>query len=164
MAKEPEYLKRLRESRRKGGGSAGKADRSLSVQEQEAIRWARETAGTDLRAMKNLGGAKYVALVRVQSATGARYHSIEGLPSREALIRRLMPDAGMGEEVLAAYEVRGGRPIAIAIESGEVKLRMGDPRPGANPVDPEKMLRQAAADAAKRAKTRPRGEGHGRGR
>jgi hypothetical protein len=68
---------------------------------------------------------------------------------------RLLPGSGMGEEVVAAYEVRGGRPIKIEIVDSEIKLRMGDPRPGAHPVNPEKMLRKAAALAAQRARTRP---------
>jgi hypothetical protein len=56
--------------------------------------------------------------------------------------------------VLGAYEVKGGRPVAIAIEAGQVTLKMGAPRPGANPISPEKMLRQAATQAEIRAKTR----------
>jgi len=35
-----------------------------------------------------------------------------------------------------------------------VALKMGTPRPGANPVSPEKMLRQAATQAEQRAKSR----------
>jgi hypothetical protein len=160
MSQEPEYLRKLREARKRRKEPAGGAERPehrLTPQEQETLKWARETAGTDLRAVRELAGARYAALLRVQSATGTTYHSVQGLPDRAALLQRLMPDAGMGEEVVAAYEVRGGRPIRIEVEEGEVKLRMGKPRPGAHPVDPEKMLRQAAVKAAQQAKNRFRG-------
>lgn len=169
MSKEPEYLRRLRENQSTGrtGGAETRPSRTegpLTVQEQEALRWAREVAGTDLRSVKGLSGARYTVLLGVRSATGVMHHSLEGLPSREALVQRYMPGAGMGEEVLASYEVRGGRPITTEVVEGELKLRMGTPRPGANPVSPEKMLRQAAKDAAARAKSRPRGEDKARRR
>jgi hypothetical protein len=168
VTQEPEYLKRLRSKQGRrgsgdpppggGSGSKPKAKSGLSVQEQEAIRWAREIAGTELRSVKNLAGAPYCVVIRVQSATGEMLYSIEGLKNREALIKRLMPDAGLGEEILGSYEVRGGRPITTEVVDKELKLRMGEPRPGANPVSPEKMLRMATSQAAIRAKTRPRGD------
>jgi len=157
VSKEPEYLRRLRASRQKaqpaGRGEPGDPG-GLSPQEQEAVRWAKETAGTGLRSIRGLPGARYAVLLRVLSATGERLHSLEGLAGREALKRRLMPDSGFGEEVLAGYEIRGGRPISFETVGGEVKLRMGTPRAGANPVDPEKMLRQARAQAARQARSR----------
>ena len=75
-------------------------------------------------------------------------------PDRDTLKERVKPGATVGEEVLGAYEVRGGRPVTVAIEEGQVVLKMGQPRLGANPVTPEKMLRKAAAEAETRAKTR----------
>lgn len=160
MSNEPEYLRRIRESqerRDRGPEPRARESQALTVQEREATKWAREAAGTDLRAMKNLPGARYAVLLKVVSATGSTLYSLEGLPSREAVIDRLRPDAGYGEEVVAAYEIRGGHPITIGRdEAGQVKLTMGPPRPGANPVSPEKMLRKVAAQAAVRAKTRPR--------
>ena len=67
------------------------------------------------------------------------------------------PGATVGEEVLGAYEVKGGRPVTVAIEAGgQVVLKMGEPRRGANPVSPEKMLRKAAAEAVIREKNRPK--------
>jgi len=167
VSQEPEYLRRLRASQERGSprtdvGPGG--EQALTLQEREALRWGREAAGTDLRAVRGLPGARYVVLLRVPSATGVKYHSLEGLPSREALMDRLLPGSGMGEEVVAAYEVRGGRPIKIEIVDSEIKLRMGDPRPGAHPVNPEKMLRKAAALAAQRARTRPDKTGKGKGR
>jgi len=165
MTQEPEYLRRLRATQQKQGDKGGPAGApELNQQEQEAVRWAREAAGTDLRSIKGLSGARYAALLQVPSATGVKYHSVEGLPSREALMERLLPGSGMGEEVLAGYDIRGGRPIRFETVEGEVKLRMGDPRPGAHPVDPQKMLRKAAAMAAKQARSRPAGGGKGRGR
>lgn len=165
MSQEPEYIRRLRESQRKAGGrQEPSGEPGLTQQEQEALRWARETAGTDLRSIKTLSGAKYAALLQVPSATGVKYHSVEGLPSREALMERLLPGSGMGEEVVAGYDIRGGRPIRFETVEGEVKLRMGEPRPGAHPVDPEKMLRKAAAMAQKQARSRPARSGKGRGR
>lgn len=166
MSNEPEYLKRLRRNQPKSGSrsSGGGAESSMTPQEKEALKWARETAGVDLRSIKGLSGARYVVLLGVQSATGAKHHSLEGLPDRAALVQRMLPGAGMGEEVLGSYEVKGGRPITTDVVEGELKLKMGLPRPGANPVSPEKMLRQAAAEAAKLAKTRPRDRDQGRGR
>ncbi|TFH67081.1 MAG: hypothetical protein E4G90_00165 [Gemmatimonadales bacterium] len=165
MTQEPEYLKRLRAKQARqgtgdapGSGSKPKAAGTLSVQEQEAVRWAREIAETELRSIKDLVGAPYCVVIRVQSATGEMLYSIEGLKNREALVKRLMPDAGLGEEILGSYEVRGGRPITTEVVDNALKLRMGEPRPGANPISPEKMLRQATSQAAIRAKSQPRGD------
>lgn len=166
MSQEPEYLQRLRraqqEKSQKGARDSGPArpdaaTANFSGQEQEALRWARElAAGTELRSIRNLVGARFALLVRLQSASGVRFLSVEGIATREALKERVKPGATVGEEVLGAYEVKGGRPVAIAIEAGQVALKMGTPRPGANPVSPEKMLRKAAAEAEIREKNRPR--------
>jgi hypothetical protein len=129
-----------------------------STQEQETLRWAKEVAaGQELRSIRNLSGARFAVLVRLQSASGSRFLSVEGIPTRDALKERVKPGATVGEEVLGAYEVRGGRPVSIVLEQGQVNLKMGTPRPGANPVSPERMLRKAAAEAEHRAKTRPKG-------
>jgi hypothetical protein len=161
MSGEPEYLKRLREaqaSHRRGAGSEqrGSLGAQLSHAEAEALRWGRELAGgQELRSIRNLAGARFAVLVRLQSATGQRFLSLEGLPDRESLRERVKPGATVGEEVLGAYEVRGGRPVTIALEQGQVVLRMGPPRPGARPMTPEQMVRRVAAQAAARAKSRP---------
>jgi len=63
--------------------------------------------------------------------------------------------------VVGAYEVRGGRPLTIGNEDGTITLKSGAPRPGANPKSPDQMLRQAAQDAAERAKSRPRDDDRG---
>ena len=164
MSQEPEYLQRLRraqQERLEKGGKAAPAARSeaagpaYTAQEHETLRWARElAAGTELRSIRNLSGARFAVLVRLQSASGMRFLSVEGLASRDTLKERVKPGATVGEEVLGAYEVKGGRPVSVAIEAGQVVLKMGAPRPGANPVSPEKMLRQAATQAEQRAKSR----------
>ena len=164
MSDEPMYLQRLRQNRggkgKQAGAAAGAAD-ELNAQEQEALRWAREAAGTELRSKKDLSGAKYAIIIRVNAASGMPFSSCEGLPSREALLERIKTAAFMSEDVVGAYEVRGGRPLTIANTEGEITLRAGPARPGANPMPPEKMLRQAAQAAAERAKSRPRDDDRG---
>ncbi len=167
MSQEPEYLQRRRRAQQEHHEKGGKgppvarpevAAPQYNQAEHEALRWAREVAaGTELRSIRNLAGARFAVLVRLQSASGLRFLSVEGLPGREALKERVKPGATVGEEVLGAYEVKGGRPVTVAIEAGQVVLKMGTPRPGANPVSPERMLRKAAAEAEHRAKTRPKG-------
>lgn len=174
MANEPEYLRRIREAQAQKGGrgasAGGKDAAALSIQEKEALKWAREVAGTDLRSQKGLAGAKYALLYKVAGASGVSHVSLEGAPSREAFVERIKNGLMMGEEILGGYEVRGGRPAEVAVVDSEVTIKMGTPRPGANPLPPEKMLRQAAAAAAELAKRRPanddrdRGRGGGRGR
>ena len=99
---------------------------------------------------------RFAVVIRLQSASGQRFLSLEGIADRDTLRERVKPGATVGEEVLGAYEVRGGRPVTIAIEEGQVVLKMGAPRPGAQPADPMKMLRLAAKEAAKREKERPK--------
>jgi hypothetical protein len=162
------YLQRLRQNRGgqgKRGGVAANATEGLNAQEQEALRWAREAAATELRSKKDLAGAKYAIVIRVNAASGVALSSVEGLPSREALVDRIKNAAFMSEEVVGAYEVRGGRPLTVGNAEGEITLKAGPARPGANPTPPEKMLRQANLAAAERAKSRPRDDDRGgRGR
>jgi hypothetical protein len=169
MSDEPEYLRRLRQSQgaRSAKPAAAQPEQVTgTIQEEETLRWAREVAaGEEIRSIRHLRGARFAVLVRLQSVTGTKMLSLEGLNDRDTLRERVKPGATVGEEVLGAYEVKGGRPVTIAIEESQVVLKMGEPRPGAHPVSPEKMLRLAAKDAAKRAKERPRdGDRGGRGR
>ncbi len=165
MANEPEYLRKIREAQAQKSGKAapggGKDSAALSLQEKEALKWAREVAGTDLRSQKGLAGAKYALLYRLAGASGVTYVSLEGAATREAFVERIKNGLMMGEEILGGYEVRGGRPAEIAVVDSEVTIKMGAPRPGANPMPPEKMLRQAAAAAAELAKRRPAGDDRG---
>jgi hypothetical protein len=158
------YLQRLRQNRggqgKQGGSPAGAAE-GLNAQEQEALRWAREAAGTELRSKKGLAGAKYAIVIRVSAASGVPFSSCEGVTSREALVDRIKNAAFMSEEVVGAYEVRGGRPLTVANTDDGITLKAGPARPGANPTPPEKMLRQAAQAAAERAKSRPRDDDRG---
>ncbi|HEX5004090.1 MAG TPA: hypothetical protein VFV65_02175 [Gemmatimonadales bacterium] len=164
MSDEPMYLQRLRQNRRgKGGklGGGGNQAEGMSSQEQEALRWAREAAGTELRSTKDLAGAKYAIVIKVNSASGVALSSCEGLPTREALLERIKNAAFMSEEVVGAYEVRGGRPLTVGNDDGTITLKAGSARPGANPKSPEQMLRLAAQEVAERAKSRPRDDDRG---
>ncbi|MBL8986355.1 MAG: hypothetical protein JNJ80_08795 [Gemmatimonadetes bacterium] len=167
MSNEPEYLQRLRKSQedrqKPAGPRPASAPVAQTVQEQEAIRWAKELAkGTELRSVRSLTGARFAALMRIQGASGVKFLSLEGFATREALVDRVKPGASVGEEVLGAYEVKGGRPVTVATdEAGQIVLKIGAPRPGANPVSPEKMIRRAEAAAAERAKTRPKNDDRG---
>ncbi|HEX9164499.1 MAG TPA: hypothetical protein VF862_01210 [Gemmatimonadales bacterium] len=162
MSNEPEYIRRLREAQAAQQAKRATPARAanqpeFTPQEQEALRWAKEVAeGQELRSVRHLAGARFAVVLRLQSASGQRLLSLEGIPDREALRERVKPGATVGEEVLGAYEVRGGRPVTIAIEEGQVVLKMGTPRPGSQPADPMKMLRLAAKEAAKREKERPK--------
>ena len=163
MADEPEYLQRLRKTREdqaRRGASAGPAATGpiLTSQEQEAVRWAKAAAkGTELRSVRNLNGARFAALLRLQGASGVKFVSLEGFPSREALVERVKPGATVGEEVLGAYEVKGGRPVDVTMdEANQVVLKIGPPRPGANPMTPAQMIRKAEAEAVEREKNRPK--------
>ncbi len=170
MSNEPEYLQRLRKSQEalhsRTAPAPASATPAQSPQEKEAVRWARELAkGTELRSVRNLTGARFAALLRIQGASGVQFLSLEGFATRESLLERVKPGATVGEEVLGAYEVRGGRPVTIATdEANQVVLKMGVPRPGANPVSPEQMIRKAQAEAIQREKTRPKGDNKDRGR
>ncbi len=153
----PEYLKRLRQAQEERARRAEKAASTVrpgisdsppySAQEQEAIRWARQVAGaTELRSIRSLAGARFAVLVRLQSATGARFISLEGLPNRDVLRERVKPGATVGEEVLGAYEIKGGRPVTIVVEEGQVVLKMGAPRAGGGaPVSPGEDAPQGGA-------------------
>lgn len=162
MSNEPEYIRRLREAQaarqgKKPAPAAQATQGTHSPQEQEAVRWAREAAeGEEIRTVRNLTGARFAVLLRIQGATGQKLLSLEGIADRDTLRERVKPGSTVGEEVLGAYEVRGGRPVTVVIEDGQVTLKMGAPRPGAQPVDPQKMLRQAAREAEKREKERPK--------
>lgn len=173
MSNEPEYLQRLRKSQQERAARhhpvaapAPSPTAGLNQHEQEAVRWARELAkGTELRSIRNLNGARFAALLRLQGASGVKFLSLEGFQGREQLLERVKPGATVGEEVLGAYEVKGGRPVTLANdESGQVVLKIGAPRPGASPVSPEKMIRKAEALAHELAKTRPKGGAGDRGR
>ena len=139
MSDQPEYLRRLKENQARhdrGASASGQGQAAaLTLQEREALKWAREVA-PDLKAQKNLSGARYAVVLKVQSATGSTVHSLEGLTSREALIERLRPGSGYGEEVVGSYEVRGGRPITVSTDAeGQIKLDHGRAPAGGQSAD-----------------------------
>lgn len=164
MSNEPEYLQRLRKNQEahqhRPAPATAAAGPAQTPQEQEAVRWAKELAkGTELRSIRNLAKARFAALLRLQGASGVQFLSLEGFATRDSLLDRVKPGATVGEEVLGAYEVRGGRPVTIATDdANQLVLKMGTPRPGANPVSPEQMIRKAQAEAIEREKTRPKGD------
>jgi hypothetical protein len=160
MSDEPEYLRRMRESReaRRRSASAPRAAApasELRTDEQEAVRWARETTKAEPRSVRNLAGARYAILLKVAGASGTSSYSLEGAPSKEALAERVKGATTMGDEVAGAYDVKGGRPLVISMEGGEPAFKAGPPRTAAQKVDPQRMLRQATAQAEERARQRP---------
>ena len=49
--------------------AAQAASPAQTPQEKEAVRWARELVkGTELRSVRNLSGARFAALLRIQGA------------------------------------------------------------------------------------------------
>ena len=169
MSQEPEYIRKIREAQAgrqaKAPAESGRAEASANPHEQETVRWAKEVAaGQEIRSVRNLTGARFAVLVRLQSVTGTKLLSLEGIADRDTLKERVKPGATVGEEVLGVYEIKGGRPVTVELQEGQVTLKMGAPRPGANPMSPEKMLRKAAAEAAIRAKQRPRDDDRDRRR
>jgi hypothetical protein len=74
--------------------------------------------------------------VRLQSASGVRFLSVEGIPTREALKERVKPGATVGEEVLGAYEVKGGRPVTVGHRSGSGGPEDGNPAARSQPGEP----------------------------
>ncbi len=161
MADEPAYLQKLRRDRAARGKAVGAksapdaSEPKRTVAEEEAVRWAKEvTGGGVLRSVQDLHGARYAVLRKITSAAGTTYYSLEGLATRSRLLERLRPGAGMGEEILGAYEVKGGRPVTYQATPEGVTMSLGAARSGANPLSPEKMLRKAELEAEKRARTR----------
>ncbi len=160
MSDEPEYLRRMREAReaRTRAASTTRAASpaaELAKDEQEAVRWARETTKAEPRSVRHLAGARYALLLKVAAASGTSSYSLEGVASKDALAERVKAAAAMGDEVAGAYEVKGGRPLTISMEGGEPAFKAGAPRAGAQKVDPQRMLRRAEAEAEARARARP---------
>jgi hypothetical protein len=162
MSDEPEYLRRMREARearaqraRANPVAAVPAAGDLGKEELEAVRWAREVAKAEPRSIRNLKGARYALLVKLAGASGSSTFALEGLAGKDALVERIKSAVSMGDELVGAYEVRSGRPLTISMEGSEPSFKAGPPRAGAQKVDPQRMLRRAAAEAAERAKQRP---------
>lgn len=174
MTDEPEYLQKMRRAREqreqkaRPSGDSATTSGALTAAEQGAVRWARETARTELRAVRKLAGAQYAVLLKVASASGAAFYTLEGLPGRDAALERVKSAQAMGDDVLGAYEVSGARPLTIGEDKGRPTFSAGPGRAGGKPLSPEKMFRRAQAEAAERPRTRPgetsdRNRGRGKG-
>jgi hypothetical protein len=167
VSDEPEYLKALRRSReqKKPAGTPGEAQPSSkavpSPAEREATRWAREVGGRDVRIPPSLRGAKVAILVQPITPFGTPAVTLEGLPSKEALLERVKAAQGAGENVLGCLELTTGRPISVETVDGKVTLVPGKPRAIMKAESPERMIRKAAAEAELLAKTRKADDGRG---
>lgn len=169
---EPEYLRALRRTREQQKQAAPKSSpqsvaKAPSPAEREALRWARETGGKEIRVAGSLAGAKVAILVQPITPFGKPPVSLEGLPSREALAERVKAAQGAGENVIGTYELTTGRPLTFEIQEGKVVFTAGAARQVMKAESPERMIRLAAKQAEILAKTRKvddRDRGGGRGR
>lgn len=169
MSDEPEYLKALRRTQelKKSAGqskvaaSGGKGPPVPA--EREAIRWAKEVGGRDVRVAPSLSGAKMAILIQPITPFGTPAVTVEGLPSREALAARVLAAQGAGENVLGCFELTTGRPLTAEIADGKVQFTAGKPRQILKAESPERMIRKATAEAELLAKTRKVDDGRGGG-
>jgi hypothetical protein len=159
VSDEPEYLKALRRTReqQKQGApkqaAAGSA-KAPSPTEREALRWAKEVGGKDIRVVGSLSGAKVAILVQPITPFGKPPVSLEGLASRDALAERVKAAQGAGENVVGTYELTTGRPLTYEIQDGKVVFTAGAARQIMKAESPERMIRLAAKQAEILAKTR----------
>lgn len=174
MSDEPDYIKALKrtQERQKAPGAAKAApaasSRTTTPAEREAIRWAQEVGGKDVRTAPSLSGAKVAILVQKIAPVGNPPATVEGLPSREALEERIRTAQGAGENVLGCFELTTGRPLTAEITDGKVTFSAGKPREIMKAQSPERMIRMATKQAEVLAKTRKLDDrnqgGGGRGR
>ncbi len=161
MSNESGYLAAIKKANQERGkkpttAAAPTARQTLTVPEREATRWAAEIAKTDVRANPNLSGARFAVVLKLASASGSSSFALEGTASKELLVERIKKAIAMNEEVVGAYEINNGRPLTVAFDGDVVKFTAGEARSGAKPMSPERMLRLAQVEAAKRAKERPK--------
>lgn len=166
---EPEYLKALRRNQQRNrkpprGRPAAEPRDPLSPAEREALRWAREVAGQDVRAAPTLRGAKCAFLSQPRSYDPKSPVLLDGVGSREALLTRYEAATSFGDKVLGCYDLISGRPLSIETVEGKVTFVPGQARQIARPLTPEQMIRKAAQEAEQKARTRRPDEGRrGRG-
>ena len=159
MSDEPEYLKALRrtqEQQKQAGSKATPASgaKAPSPAEREALRWAKEVGGKEIRMVSALANAKVAILVQPITPFGKPPVSLEGLPSREALAERVKAAQGAGENVVGTYEITTGRPLTFELQEGKVVFTAGAPRQVMKAQSPERMIRMATKQAEILAKTR----------
>jgi hypothetical protein len=170
MSDEPGYLKALRDQQRRQkherGPQAGRSDSSLTAaptrNEREAIKWAREVAGQDPQVSPTLRGAVAAILFKPASIDDRAPITLEGVPSREALAKRLQTAASYGHEVLGLFEVSTTRPLTASRSGESTTFSAGAPRILGQELSPEQMIRRAAREAQQAARTR-RPDERGRG-
>jgi hypothetical protein len=175
---EPEYLKALRRSqeRKKSGPDPRSAAPNLneapfSPAEREALRWAREVAGQEVRPSPSLRGAKCGFLSQPKTYDGKAPIMLDGVASKEALLSRYEAATSFGDKVLGLYDIVSARPLTIETKDGKTTFVPGAARQVAKPLSPEQMIRKAAQTAEQLAKSRKpddlmrgRGKGGGGGR
>jgi hypothetical protein len=158
---EPEYLKALRRSQEKKkagpeprGGTSNPNDAPLAPAEREALRWAREVAGQDVRPGPALRGAKCGFLSQPKTYDGKAPIMLDGVGSREALLTRYEAATSFGDKVLGLYDIASARPLTIESKEGKTTFVAGPVRQVAKAMSPEQMIRKAAQEADKLAKSR----------
>jgi hypothetical protein len=166
---EPDYLKALRRSqeRRKAPSPDLKAEAPkeapLSPAEREALRWAREVAGQEVRPGPTLRGAKAAFLSQPKTYDGKAPILLDGVGSREALLARYEAATSFGDKVMGCYDLVGSRPLTLETKEGKTTFVAGAPRQIARPMTPEQMIRKAAQTAEQMAKNRKPDDRMGRG-
>ena len=156
---EPDYLKALRraqEKKKQAAPVAGQASRepAWSAAEREALRWAREAAGQEVRANPTLRGAKFAIVSQPKTYDGKAPLLLDGFPTKEALLARYEAATSFGDKVIGCYEVNSARPLTVETQGGQTTFTPGPPRQVAKPMTPEQMIRNAALAAEKQAKTK----------
>jgi hypothetical protein len=159
VSDEPEYLKALRrtqEQQKQAGSKTAPTggSKAPSPAEREAMRWAKEVGGKEIRVVNSLASAKVAILVQPITPFGKPPVSLEGLASREALAERVKAAQGAGENVVGTYEITTGRPLTFEVQEGKVVFTAGAPRQVMKAQSPEKMIRMATKQAEILAKTR----------
>ena len=158
---EPEYLKALRRSQERnrgattpGAGAPNPKEAPLAPAEREALRWAREVAGQDVRPGPALRGAKCGFLSQPKTYDGKAPILLDGVASKEALLSRYEAATSFGDKVLGLYDIVSARPLTVETKEGKTTFVPGPIRPVAKAMSPEQMIRKATATAEQLAKTR----------
>ena len=161
VSDEPEYLKALRRSQERnkgvvapGAGAPTSKEAPLAPAEREALRWAREAAGQDVRPGPTLRGAKCAFLSQPKTYDGKAPIMLDGVASKEALLSRYEAATSFGDKVLGLYDISSARPLTVETKEGKTTFVPGPVRQVARAMSPEQMIRKAAAAAEQLAKTR----------
>lgn len=158
---EPEYLKALRRSQerkkvepapRRAGAAPTEAP--FAPGEREALRWAREVAGQDVRPAPSLRGAKCAFLSQPKTYDGKAPIMLEGVANKEALLSRYEAASSFGDKVLGLYDIGSARPLTIETKEGKTAFVPGPARQITKAMSPEQMIRKAAQAAEQLAKSR----------